>query len=125
MSHILTRMDSADIWVLGTPIYFWGPSGWFKSFVDRWHGGKYAVDFKTKIAALVIPFESKKKATARFATGMLQETLEYLGTTVIKIILAPGVLARGDVRSHTEVMLEAHHTGQNAVKTWKDGVREV
>lgn len=118
MFPILAQMDTADIWVLGTPIYFWGPSGWFKCFVDRWHGGKYMVDFKKKRAALVIPFESTERATSRFTTGMLQETLEYLGVTVTEIVLAAGVLAPGDVKNRPDVMSRAYRAGRKAVRTW-------
>ena len=30
------RMKSSDIWVFGSPIYWWGPTAQFKAFLDRW-----------------------------------------------------------------------------------------
>jgi multimeric flavodoxin WrbA len=35
MTTLLERMRRSEIWVLGTPIYWWGPSAQFKTFLDR------------------------------------------------------------------------------------------
>jgi multimeric flavodoxin WrbA len=116
MPNLLAKMDHCDIWVLGTPVYFWGPTGWFKSYVDRWHGAKYSLDFKKKSVVLVIPFEDTKLATAHFTVGMLQKTFEYLGITLIESILAPGVFARGCVKEHPDILMEAYRIGQKVIK---------
>ena len=32
---LLEDMEKSDVWVLGTPVYWWGPTAQFKSFLDR------------------------------------------------------------------------------------------
>ena len=35
MMELLDKMGQCDVWVLGTPLYWWGPSAQFKVFLDR------------------------------------------------------------------------------------------
>ena len=36
MAGLLEQMQRSDVWVLGTPVYWWGPTAQFKAFLDRW-----------------------------------------------------------------------------------------
>ncbi|MHA2021933.1 MAG: flavodoxin family protein, partial [Candidatus Thorarchaeota archaeon] len=38
MEDLVTKMKNSDVLVLGTPIYWWGPTAQFKAFLDRWYG---------------------------------------------------------------------------------------
>ena len=34
MEDLLAKMKSSSVWVLGTPVYWWGPSAQLKAFVE-------------------------------------------------------------------------------------------
>jgi multimeric flavodoxin WrbA len=36
MPALLEKMKHSSVWVLGTPVYWWGPTAQFKAFLDRW-----------------------------------------------------------------------------------------
>jgi multimeric flavodoxin WrbA len=35
MAMIVEKMDASRIWVLTTPVYWWGPTAQMKTFIDR------------------------------------------------------------------------------------------
>ena len=41
MSSLFEKMEQSDVWILGTPIYWWGPTAQFKAFLDRWYHPKH------------------------------------------------------------------------------------
>ncbi|UCD64003.1 MAG: flavodoxin family protein [Candidatus Zixiibacteriota bacterium] len=115
MQLVLSQMDQSTIWVLGTPVYFWGPTGWFKAFVDRWYGAREHINFAEKKAILAVPFEDTKTATARHTVGMIKDALDYMKTPLLASIVVPGVLNKGDVNSHEETLAAASRAGYDAV----------
>jgi hypothetical protein len=118
MPLLLERMDETQLWVLGTPVYWWGPTAQFKAFVDRWYGGVYTktVNFIGQRVILTVPMEDTDLAGARHLIGMLTDSLNYLEAEIISTILAPGVLDRGVVREHPDVLERAYRAGWEAVK---------
>lgn len=38
MVALLDKMRQSKAWVLGTPVYWGGPTAQFKAFIDRWYG---------------------------------------------------------------------------------------
>ncbi|MDH4157529.1 MAG: flavodoxin family protein [candidate division Zixibacteria bacterium] len=114
MQSLLKKMRAADVWVLGTPVYFWGPTGWFKAFVDRWYGARKQVRFEDKHAVVVVPMEDTNPATARHTTGMMQDTLDHVKTPLVTTVVAPGVLKRGAVQAKIEAMRSARRAGRDA-----------
>ena len=34
MQALLEKMERSQAWVLGTPVYWWGPTAQFKAFLD-------------------------------------------------------------------------------------------
>ena len=116
MPSLLQKMQNSDIWVLGTPVYFWGPTAQFKAFLDRWHGAYNtgAVEFKGKRIVLVIPYQGKVSGHPRHLIGMLTETIRSFRSELGSIVLAQGVYERGDVKDHDEVIANAIHAGQRA-----------
>ena len=55
MHTLLEQMERSQVWVLGTPVYYWGPTAQFKAFVDRWYGAGKIVTFNGKRVILAIP----------------------------------------------------------------------
>ncbi|MFC1725161.1 flavodoxin family protein [candidate division KSB1 bacterium] len=115
--EILGKMMKSDVWVLATPVYWWGPTAQFKTFLDRWYGYYHKYKFKSKRAIVVVAFESEKEETSRHVTGMFKDVFNYIGMELIEEITAPGVLDRGDINKHPEILAEAFRAGRDAVKS--------
>jgi len=118
MPALLEKMRENDIWVLGTPVYWWGPTAQFKTFVDRWYcqGQRERLEGRRVIA--VIPLGDTDAGVARHTVGMLQDSLDYLRAELIATVLAPGCEAAGAVREQPAVLAAARQAGREAV----DGV---
>jgi multimeric flavodoxin WrbA len=115
MPALLDKMEHSALWVLGTPVYWWGPTAQLKTFVDRWYGAVDHLRGKGQGAVAVIAMESQDPATARHTEGMLTDSLNHLDVELLATVLAPGVLHKGDVRQHTELLAAAYRAGQQAV----------
>jgi multimeric flavodoxin WrbA len=113
MAPLLERLQDNQVWVLGTPVYWWGPTGQFKAFLDRWYGARN-VTFRGRRVILVIPLGGSERY-AQHTVGMLTDTLDYLGTDLLATVLAPGASGRGAVRGHTGVMAAARRAGREAI----------
>ena len=79
MPKLLKKMDESQIRILGTPIYWWGPTAQMKAFIDRWYGGRHVIDFEGHKVILVIPFEDTDIKTGQYAEGMLKRSASFLG----------------------------------------------
>ena len=115
MPKLLEKMELSNLWVLGTPIYWWGPTAQFKAFLDRWYCPKHQ-DFKGKRVILAIPFEGGHPKYARHTVGILTDVLDYLNIELLDTILAPGVGKRGAVREKSVIMKKAYDVGKKAVE---------
>jgi len=114
MSELLEQMERCPIWVLGTPVYWWGPSAQLKAFIDRWYGANQGI-FKGRTIIVTIPMGSGNKKTAQYIVGMLKDIADYLGMSISETILAPGAYKPGAVRKHASVLAKARHAGKQAV----------
>ncbi|TEU18523.1 MAG: flavodoxin family protein [Anaerolineales bacterium] len=115
MPALLEKMERSQAWVLGTPVYWWGPTAQFKAFLDRWYGSNYAM-FKGRRIILTIPLEDTDASTARHTVGMFTDALAYLKAELFATVLAPGVLDRGQVREHPDVLEAARRAGRAAIE---------
>ena len=116
MQPLLEKMEQSQVWVLGTPIYWWGPTAWFKAFLDRWYGVNYAEMFSGRRIILTIPLEETQEHYARHTVGMFKNILHYLKMELFATIVALGVLDRGDVRKYPDYLEAAHHAGRKAIE---------
>ena len=117
MPALLEQMERSQVWVLGTPIYWWGPTAQFKAFIDRWYGAGHILTFKGRRVILIIPLEDTDVGTARHTIGMLTDVLDYLKMELFTTVVAPGVLHRGEVREHLDVLARARRAGQEAIES--------
>ncbi|MFL7790743.1 MAG: NAD(P)H-dependent oxidoreductase [Anaerolineae bacterium] len=113
---LLEQMEQSQVWVLGTPVYYWGPTAQFKAFVDRWYGAGKVVTFKGKRVILTIPLGSDAPYDARHTVGMLEDALAWQKSELLATILAPGAFERGTVRDHPHVLAAARQAGRDAVE---------
>jgi multimeric flavodoxin WrbA len=114
MPELVSKMEQSEVWILGTPVYWWGPTAQIKAFIDRWYGINRDV-FKGRKAVLVIPFESGNPETARHVLGMFEDIFAYLEMKQIGTILAPGVPERGEVKKHSNFLEDAIKLGISIV----------
>jgi multimeric flavodoxin WrbA len=121
MLPLLQKMQASDVWVLGTPVYWWGPSAQFKTFLDRWYGAGKIVRFREKQVILAIPLGDTNKDTARHLIGMLQDSFDYLKMKVSATILALGAYQLGAVRGQKSMMNAARNAGRDIVAAEKPG----
>ena len=114
MDELLNKMLKSDVWILGTPIYWWGPTAQFKAFLDRWYLPKHQ-DFKDKHVILVIPLGGGHERYARHTVGLLKDVIDYLSMELVDIILAPGFNNRGEVRNDASLINKAYTIGRNII----------
>jgi len=115
MEYIISAMHQADVWVLGTPVYWWGVTAQLKAFIDRWYG----VDrefFKNRKVVVAVPFESSNIRTADHVVGMFKDIFDYLTMNQIGMLLAPGVYERGDIENKPDYLRDAENLGRSITK---------
>ena len=114
MVALLEKMKASRVWVLGTPVYWWGPTAWMKAFIDRWYGVDRAM-FRGRGVVLVVP-SGGGSSYARQTVEMLESIVPYLGMKHIRTIVAPGTSGPGSVKQNEALMKKAWVTGREAVK---------
>ncbi|TFG95531.1 flavodoxin family protein [Candidatus Thorarchaeota archaeon] len=103
MESILQLMEKSDIWVLGTPIYWWGPSAQFKVFIDRWYGVDQRI-FQGKQVILTIPMGGNNEHYARHTIGMFKDICNYLGMICVEAVVAPRMTGRNSAQENTRLL---------------------
>jgi multimeric flavodoxin WrbA len=111
MVELFAQIEKSDVLVLGTPVYWWGPTAQFKAFLDRWYSVYDQGIFKEKETVLVIPLEDTTESTYNPILAMFKAIMEYLHMTHVATVLAPGVHERGAVRDHQEFIDSAREIG--------------
>lgn len=115
MSALLEKMHRSQVWVLGTPVYYFGPTAQFKAFLDRWYIGRLET-FKGRRVILTIPFEDLDVSTAHYTVGILEDSLAWKKAELFATVLAPGVADPGEVRQHPDVLAAARRAGREAIE---------
>jgi putative NADPH-quinone reductase len=117
MQELLEKMKASQVWVLGTPVYWWGPTAQLKAFVDRWFakaaGGEQKEFFEGRRVILAVPMGDANPKTGRHVVGMFTDALDYAGANLFRSILAPGVYNAGDVRKKPDILEEARQAGKD------------
>jgi NAD(P)H-dependent FMN reductase len=121
MADLLDKMRVSGVWVLGTPVYWWGPSAQLKAFVDRWFSKAMEPACKEifggRRVILTIPMGDTDPRTGRHVVGMLTDALDYVGADLFASVLAPGAYDKGDVKGLPDVLKKARRAGTKAVTT--------
>ncbi len=117
MPALLELMQHSQVWVLGTPVYFWGPTAQFKAFIDRFYGARYNLKLDGQRDILVVPLEDSNAETARHTIGMLTDALTYLKMEIFATLVTPGLHHRGEARKHPDFLAAARRTGRKAFET--------
>lgn len=113
MQNVYELLLSADAIILGTPIYFWGPSAQLKAFLDRW----FALDqpgirerLHGKRCLLICAFADSDPATAGATVEMIRSATSWLEMEFIEPLLATA-WERGEIAHNAAVMQRAYALG--------------
>ena len=117
MGKVKQLMADSQIWVFGTPVYWWGPTAQIKALIDRWYGCvDYLQAMQNKKVIFAVTFGDDTLDTAQHTIGMFQESMKYLKKEITDILIAPSVSDPGDIESHHEIMQKAFDAGKRAAQ---------
>ncbi|OPY33156.1 MAG: Iron-sulfur flavoprotein [Methanomassiliicoccales archaeon PtaU1.Bin124] len=119
MNQYYLEIAHSDVIVFGTPVYWYGPSALMKGFLDRFvyfNCPENRPMVKGKRAILAVPFEENDLETADPLIRMFRKSLAYLEMELQEIILAPGVLNKGEVTKKRDIMEAAKAAGKRSVR---------
>jgi multimeric flavodoxin WrbA len=112
MDDIVGKMIDSDIWVIGTPVYWWGPSAILKAFIDRWYGLNQSL-FQQKRLVLVIPMGGGNDSYSKHIVGMFEDISNYLGIELYDSLVAPKMTTRKSAGESTSLMEQARNLGKS------------
>ena len=113
-SAVKRKMEESNVWIIGTPVYWWGPTAILKAFIDRWYQHNIKKEFfREKIMILVIAAGGGSLSYSRHIVGMMEDIARYVGISLKDKIICTGVGRKGAVKSKTEVLEEAFNVGRN------------
>ena len=112
-------MRSHNVWILGTPIYWVGPTAQLKAFLDRWYapwsGSNTRNLFDGRRAVVVTSMESAKPKSAQPTVEMLTRTLNYLGIPIVAHVAGAGagLPPTGTIEVPPETLQHAFQVGRD------------
>ncbi len=112
MNELLEHMNSHAIWVLGTPVYWSGPTAQFKAFVNRW----YAPDrllFRNRKVILIVVSGGRGDTFVRHTVGIVEEVFPYLRMNHLSTIIATGFSRKGIVSRDYKLIQKARSIGMS------------
>ena len=102
MQDIYPKVEESDIFIIATPIYWFGPSGITKNMLDRFRPYYENEKLHHKRAALLIPAGSGAK-DCDLTIEMFKRSFEALEIEFIGVVTAKAY-DEGDVLNDTEAM---------------------
>lgn len=115
MAAIVEKMKTSRIWVLATPVYWWGPTAQMKAFIDRWYAVPREI-FREKRIILAVSSgggESYEELMVR----MFSEIIYYLDMENYCILWAAGANSKTYSMSNSALMKSARAAGFDAIKS--------
>jgi multimeric flavodoxin WrbA len=107
------KMEESRVWIIGTPIYWWGPTAITKAFIDRWYQHNITRKFfKDKNLILVVVSGGASESYSRHVVGMMEDIAKYVGINLKSKIICTGVSKKGDVKNRSEILEKALNTGK-------------
>jgi multimeric flavodoxin WrbA len=114
MPALLEKMRDSGVWVLGTSVYWWGPTAQTKTFIDRWYGVDRAL-FRGMKVILVVP-SGGGSSYSDTTVEMLESIVSYLGMRHVGTLRAPGSSRPGSAKGDKALIERARSTGYEAAR---------
>jgi multimeric flavodoxin WrbA len=113
MQPIYPKIQEADLIIFGTPLYWYGPSGKMKLFVDRLRPFVASEKLKGKKGVIVTPSAEGPQACEPLIQ-MFRMSFEYLGIEFTGEFLAIAY-ENGEIGQNQEVLKRAYEFGANSL----------
>lgn len=115
MTAAYAKITASDVIIFGTPIYWYGPSGLMKVFIDRFvyfncEANRNKIKGKEAVVAIVL--EEENVETARLTVEFFEKSLAYLEMRLAAKIIVPGVGGKGDILRKEDRLNEAVRMGR-------------
>lgn len=114
MQSLYDKLVAADVWVLATPVYFWGPSAQLKLVVDRWYGLLRKHDFSRKRASLIVTMGDDAPKTAHPTLEMFEDAFSYMKMKQLEPLVVTA-MEKGAVRNDIAALNKAYGLGKQCV----------
>lgn len=118
MSALYATIAGADAFIFGTPVYWYGPTGLMKLFIDRFvyfNCAENRANVQGKSVVIAVPFEEEVLETARGVVEFFEKSLAYLEMKLLGKLIVPGVSGKGDILKRAEYLEEARKVGKRLV----------
>ena len=116
MPDLLEKMAANQVWVLGTPVYWWGPSAQFKLFMDRWYamGGDEGYPFKGKKFGIILTYadEDPFRSGAVNALRTFQDAIRFLSAEITGMVYGSAWKA-GEIKKNKTLLKKAYQLGKD------------
>jgi multimeric flavodoxin WrbA len=113
MRPLYSKLYASNAIVLGTPVYWYGPSAQLKAFIDRWFAfshPRFAGRMAGKRVVLVSPFEESNVSVSDPLVEMVNKSVSYLNMEFFgKVLVTAG--EKGAVRLNRQAMKSAYEIG--------------
>ena len=113
MQPLYNKIYNSDVIILGTPLYWYGPSAQLKTFIDRWYAfshPEHVGRVKGKKVILISTFEESNTSAADPLISMISKSLDYLEAKFhAKLLVSAG--EKGAVKQNRRAMAEAYKIG--------------
>ena len=111
MQEIYEKLADADIFVVATPVYFYGVSSQLKCIIDRLHN-PIRNAFKVKELVLLAVCADTIPTVFDSLITMYHSVLSYFSLKDGGVITVPGVVKKGDILENAALM-EARELGRS------------
>jgi multimeric flavodoxin WrbA len=116
MCGIYAKIAERDAIIFGTPVYWYGPTGLMKLFIDRFVYFNCPANrdrIRGKSAVIAIPFEEENPQTAKPVVEFFRKSLAYLEMKLVGKVIVPGVGEKGDILRKPDCLAKAYKLGQS------------
>jgi multimeric flavodoxin WrbA len=114
MAAIVEKMEESKVWVLATPVYWWGPTAQMKAWIDRWYSLPRDI-FKGRRIILAVSSGGGPEYSG-LMVKTFGEIFTYLDVEQYAVLQAQGSKSKTSARGEVSLMKEAYAVGFEAVK---------
>lgn len=120
--ELIFKVLGNEYLIIGSPLYWYGPSGQLKIFFDRWfcyvsdsypNSNQVINEMKGKKVVLCIACEESWPGLTNNLIGMVSQTLEYMGMVLLAVVIGDNAGPRGEILKNERVMMDAYWIGSN------------